>query len=106
MPLIMVALLGVYVFSSLDVFRLHLMNKPGLLVSSLGLALFAVGWGLAVLAVWKNTFASAVVRRQEERHQTVIATGVYAVVRHPMYAGAILLTHSETLAAFHLRVRV
>jgi protein-S-isoprenylcysteine O-methyltransferase Ste14 len=28
-----------------------------------------------------------VVRLQEERHQRVIDTGVYAVVRHPMYTG-------------------
>jgi protein-S-isoprenylcysteine O-methyltransferase Ste14 len=28
-----------------------------------------------------------VVRLQEERHQRVIDTGVYSVVRHPMYAG-------------------
>ena len=30
-------------------------------------------------------------KHQEERHQTVIATGVYGAVRHPMYAGAVLL---------------
>ena len=28
-----------------------------------------------------------VVRLQEERHQRVIDTGVYAIVRHPMYTG-------------------
>ena len=28
-----------------------------------------------------------VVRLQEERHERVIDTGVYAVLRHPMYAG-------------------
>ena len=31
------------------------------------------------------------VRHQEERHQTVIDTGVYSIVRHPMYAGSALL---------------
>ena len=34
-----------------------------------------------------NPFAVPVVRLQEERDQRVIDTGVYAVVRHPMYVG-------------------
>jgi len=34
-----------------------------------------------------NPFAVPVVRLQQERHQRVIDLGVYAVVRHPMYAG-------------------
>ncbi len=32
-------------------------------------------------------FAVPVVRLQEERHQRVIDSGIYAVVRHPMYTG-------------------
>jgi protein-S-isoprenylcysteine O-methyltransferase Ste14 len=39
----------------------------------------------------ENSFAAAEVRVQEERGQTVISTGPYAIVRHPMYAYAILL---------------
>ena len=39
------------------------------------------------LAMKVNPFAVPVVRLQEERHQRVIDTGAYAVVRHPMYAG-------------------
>ena len=38
-----------------------------------------------------NSFASATLRVQEERGQTVISTGPYAVVRHPMYAYTLLL---------------
>jgi len=38
-----------------------------------------------------NPFAVSVVRLQEERMQTVIDSGVYGVVRHPMYAGTIPL---------------
>ena len=37
-----------------------------------------------------NTFAAPVVKIQKERAQTVVTTGPYARVRHPMYAGAIL----------------
>ncbi len=37
-----------------------------------------------------NTFASQLVRIQSERGQHVIDTGVYGIVRHPMYIGASL----------------
>jgi protein-S-isoprenylcysteine O-methyltransferase Ste14 len=33
----------------------------------------------------------SVVRHQDERHQTVVDTGVYGTVRHPMYAGTVPL---------------
>jgi protein-S-isoprenylcysteine O-methyltransferase Ste14 len=39
----------------------------------------------------ENSFASALVRIQEERKQQVISTGVYGIVRHPMYLGGALL---------------
>jgi len=38
-----------------------------------------------------NTFVSPLVRVQTERKQRVISTGVYGVVRHPMYLGALLM---------------
>ncbi len=85
------AFLGLTVFIPLDVFRLHLLPNPGTLVSSLGLALFVAGWWIISFAMKENSFAVLVVKHQEERQQTVVATGVYSIVRHPMYAGAVLL---------------
>ena len=38
-----------------------------------------------------NPYLSGLVRIQEERNQRVITTGVYALVRHPMYLGAACL---------------
>ena len=38
-----------------------------------------------------NTYASQLVRIQSERGQHVIDTGVYGLVRHPMYLGASLV---------------
>ena len=37
-----------------------------------------------------NSFAAPVIKIQTERHQTVVSTGPYAFVRHPMYAFALL----------------
>lgn len=36
-----------------------------------------------------NSFAAPVIKLQAERRQTVVSTGPYAVIRHPMYAFAI-----------------
>jgi protein-S-isoprenylcysteine O-methyltransferase Ste14 len=85
------AFIGLIVFIPLDVFRFHLMAKPGTLVSSFGLVLFVAGWWIMTLALRENAFAAPVVKHQEERGQTVIDSGVYSVVRHPMYTGAVLL---------------
>ena len=88
--LFLISFYGLIAFVSLDVFRFHLMDKPGMLVSSLGLFFSLVGWGIAFFALKENIFAAPVVKLQEEREQKVVDSGVYRVVRHPMYAGGIL----------------
>lgn len=51
--------------------------------------LILLGYGLFVLVLRENSYASRVV--EVEAGQRVIATGPYAVVRHPMYAAAIVI---------------
>jgi protein-S-isoprenylcysteine O-methyltransferase Ste14 len=63
-----------------------LCQNPGL-VSFFGRALYVAGWWIMTLAMKVNPFAVPVVKLREDRHQRVIDTGVYGVVRHPMYAG-------------------
>jgi protein-S-isoprenylcysteine O-methyltransferase Ste14 len=89
--LLIAAFVGLIVFIPLDVFRFHLMPKPGTLASSLGLVLFVSGWWIMTLALRENAFAAPVVKHQEERQHRVIDSGVYGVVRHPMYAGGVPL---------------
>lgn len=48
-------------------------------------------------ALRENTFAAPVVKMQKERGQKVISTGMYGIIRHPMYAGAVLLFISAPL---------
>jgi protein-S-isoprenylcysteine O-methyltransferase Ste14 len=88
--LLLISFYGLIAFIPLDVFRFHLIAAPGVAVSSLGMFLFLAGWWVAFVALRENVFAAPVVKLQEEREQKVVDTGVYGVVRHPMYAGGIL----------------
>ena len=51
--------------------------------------LFLLGYGLFVLVLRENSYASRVV--EVEEGQRVIATGPYAIVRHPMYVAVIVI---------------
>jgi protein-S-isoprenylcysteine O-methyltransferase Ste14 len=58
-------------------------------VALAGDVLVALGW-LAIFFVFKaNTFSSATIELAPD--QKVITTGPYALVRHPMYAGALVM---------------
>jgi protein-S-isoprenylcysteine O-methyltransferase Ste14 len=90
-PAFVAAFFGLIVFIPMDVFRFHLLGEPRAAVSLFGLALFVAGWVIFSLAFKENAFAAPVVKHQAERQQTVVDSGVYGLVRHPMYAGAVLL---------------
>jgi protein-S-isoprenylcysteine O-methyltransferase Ste14 len=61
-----------------------------------GDALVAIGW-LAIFAVFReNSFSSATIEITGD--QRVVSTGVYAKVRHPMYAGALVMLAGMPLA--------
>jgi protein-S-isoprenylcysteine O-methyltransferase Ste14 len=63
-------------------------SMPGF-VAILGDLLLLLGW-LGILAVFRaNSYAAATI--QVTSGQTVISTGPYALVRHPMYAAALLM---------------
>jgi protein-S-isoprenylcysteine O-methyltransferase Ste14 len=80
---------GWLVLMALDVKRWHLSETTDWVMYS-GAALILLGF-LAVLRTFReNSFAAPVIKIQEERGQKVIDTGPYALVRHPMYAGAFL----------------
>jgi protein-S-isoprenylcysteine O-methyltransferase Ste14 len=58
-------------------------------VQALGAAGVLACLAIAGLTFRENSFAAATIKLQAERGQSVIDTGPYALVRHPMYAGAI-----------------
>jgi len=91
MLLFWIAYLTLLVFIPYDVFQLHVFEKPGLLTLSLGMGLILAGYWIVALAFRENTFAVPVIKHQKERQHVVVDTGPYAIVRHPLYAGVMLL---------------
>jgi protein-S-isoprenylcysteine O-methyltransferase Ste14 len=85
----MAAFAALIAFCPLDVFHLRLLPRPPAAVSVCGIVLFAAGWWIIAEVLRTNAFAVRVVRHQPERGHTLVDTGVYGVVRHPMYAGII-----------------
>ena len=90
--LIVFLLLSWFVGNPIDVHRLQLLPALPASISLIGgFALFAFGMAVIVWTFRENSFATSVVKVQEERQQQVIDSGPYAYVRHPMYAGMIPL---------------
>ncbi len=90
-----VLLLDVFFFAwmilmPLDAVRFHWSWMPLWLQVVGGIAL-VVSFVLMSLTFRENSYLSPMVRVQEERGQTVISTGPYHLVRHPMYAGGLFM---------------
>jgi protein-S-isoprenylcysteine O-methyltransferase Ste14 len=80
-----------FAFIPLDVFRLRLLPPPGVSISAAGAAATMVGVIVAYAALAQNRFAAPTIHDQTSEGQRVIDTGLYAVVRHPFYAGMLLV---------------
>jgi protein-S-isoprenylcysteine O-methyltransferase Ste14 len=86
--------ISVLAFSALD-YRYGWSPVPGW-VSVLGDVLVALGLLADLLVMRENTFSASNIRVEEG--QFVISTGPYAIARHPMYAGVLLMVVGVPLA--------
>jgi protein-S-isoprenylcysteine O-methyltransferase Ste14 len=89
-----VAFIALFVVSALD-HRFGWSTVPPYLVA-LGDILIVLGFYLVFLVFKENSFASGTIEVGVE--QCVIATGPYALVRHPMYVGALIMLVGVPLA--------
>jgi protein-S-isoprenylcysteine O-methyltransferase Ste14 len=88
------AFIALMIVPSLD-HRFSWSNVPVLVVIG-GDILAALGFFIVFLVFKENTFTAATIEIAPD--QTVISTGPYAVVRHPMYAGALIMLFGTPLA--------
>lgn len=66
------------------------------MVTVVGDILVAVGLGVAMLVVAQNGYAAANIT--VESGQTLVSTGLYGLVRHPMYSGSVIMMVGVPLA--------
>jgi len=85
---------GIYVVSGLD--RRFGWSRVPVEAALFGDALVAVGFAIVFLVFRENSHASATI--EVSAGQRVISTGPYRHVRHPMYAGALLLLAATPVA--------
>ena len=71
-------------------------SEVPLAVIVVGNVLVAVGLVIAELVVIQNSYASANIT--VEADQKLVSTGLYGLVRHPMYAGALIMMVGTPLA--------
>lgn len=86
-----VYLIGWFVFIPVDVFSLHLAPPPLPIAALAGGAACLAGLVITQLAVAQNQFATPTIHDQSAEGQRVIDTGLYGLVRHPLYAGNLLV---------------
>ena len=91
---IYVTMVAVLVISALD-HRFGWSHVPTTIVV-VGQILVAVGLFLSIMVVNQNNYAAATITVEAE--QTVISTGLYGIVRHPMYAFATIMIIGMPLA--------
>jgi protein-S-isoprenylcysteine O-methyltransferase Ste14 len=89
-----ICFIALFILPGLD-YRFHWSRVPPA-ISILADGFVALGFYIVFLVFKENSYTSATIEVADE--QRVIATGPYALVRHPMYAGAFLLLIFTPLA--------
>jgi protein-S-isoprenylcysteine O-methyltransferase Ste14 len=95
-PLLMIFPFAWMMFMSFDAMRLHWSSVP-VWLQVVGAIILVCSFALLFLTFRENAYLSPVVRIQEERGHTVVSTGPYHYVRHPMYAAIVVFVMGTSL---------
>jgi protein-S-isoprenylcysteine O-methyltransferase Ste14 len=88
------SLVAMIVFSAFD-HRFGWSPVPAV-ISLVGDVVVAIGIGVVMVVVFQNSYAAATVR--VEAGQKLVSTGLYGLVRHPMYTGNVIMMVGSPLA--------
>lgn len=87
---VLVAMLGGFVLTPIDVFNWTVFASPSFAIKSAGLGMAVLGLSLMCIAIAQNAYAEPLVNIQKDRGHTLVDTGLYAYIRHPMYLGLLI----------------
>jgi protein-S-isoprenylcysteine O-methyltransferase Ste14 len=93
---LLILLFGGMGFMAADAARWRFSKMP-LAVQEAGCVLLLAVILFMAWTMRTNSFAAPVVKIQKERGQTVVTTGPYAIVRHPLYLGAVFYVAATSL---------
>ncbi len=88
------SILAIYIVSGLD--ERFEMSVISLWMQVVGFVLVAVGYIFVNLVMKANSFAARTVK--VEQSQQLVDTGLYGIVRHPMYSGVIIMYFGTPIA--------
>jgi protein-S-isoprenylcysteine O-methyltransferase Ste14 len=91
LPGILLVAVAWLIILPLDAERFHWSPAFPLWLKIVGGLMLILSLYLIERTTMENTYLSTMVRIQEERKQQVITTGVYGLVRHPLYLGTTLM---------------
>lgn len=77
----------IYIIAGFD-YRFHWSDIP-MYISILANVFVILGFYIVFLVFKENSYTSAII--EVDKDQKVISTGMYEIIRHPMYSGAILM---------------
>lgn len=89
-----ISFLTFYLIPALD-HRFSWTHVP-FIIELMSYVLVVLGFFIVFLVFKQNTFTSAIIEVEKKQH--VISTGMYAMVRHPMYVGVLLVLLVTPLA--------
>ena len=90
LPLFIPAVLAIPIVAGLDAVRYAWTSGSSWMIWP-GIIIHVAGDAFMLWAMVVNPHLEGTIRVQSERHHRVVTTGPYAIVRHPMYVGLILV---------------
>lgn len=89
-----IAFIALFVGSALD-YRFYWSSVPNPIII-IGDVLVALGFFIVFLVFKENSFTAGTI--EVDKKQTVISSGPYSIVHHPMYAGALIMLFGTPIA--------